>query len=110
MRRFPAILLLLGFAVLGSGLLQDLHLRTHRLEHAAAHPRHHDDDAPAAPEQHEEADCGLCANLLLPRLSVGWVPVLICLGLFVVLVTHLAPRLAPQRSSGRIDCRGPPVL
>ena len=113
-RRLPAILLLIGFAVLGSGLLQDLHLRTHRLEHAAAHP-HADHDAPASDHHHDgdnggESDCGLCANLHLPRLGVGWVPLLICLGLFVAFLTLLTPQLASQRVAVRIDCRGPPVL
>ena len=44
------------------------------------------------------------------RLSVGWVPLLICLGLFVAFLTLLTPQLASQRVAIRIDCRGPPVL
>jgi hypothetical protein len=104
-RRWPSILLLVGFLALGSGLVENLHLRAHLLEHAG--------DAAAAPEQHDHndgEDCGLCILLHLPALSAGWVPVLVCLGLFVAFLSLLSSRVAPQRVALRVDCRGPPVL
>ena len=106
MRRFTAILLLIGFVALGSGLLESLHLRTHLLEHARAKAARADHQQP----EHSDDDCGLCAQLHLPRLSPGWVPLLVCLGLFVAFLTLLTAPLAPQRVLVRIGCRGPPVL
>jgi hypothetical protein len=104
-RRATAILLLLGFVALGSGLLQSLHLRTHLLEHA---------QFKAAPtdQQHDPSDddCALCAQLHLPTLSTGWVPPLVCLGLFVAFLTLLTSPLISQRILVRLGCRGPPLL
>jgi len=68
----------------------------------------------AAPtdQQHEPSDddCALCAQLHLPTLSAGWVPLLVCLGLFVAFVTLLTPPLISQRVLVRLGCRGPPLL
>lgn len=107
MRRLPAILLLVAFAALGSGLLEDLHQRTHVMQHAAAAKAGTD----AAGQDRGDGDgCELCAQLHLPLVSGGWVPVLVCLGVFVAFLTQLAPQWASQRVMLRIDCRGPPVL
>ena len=107
-RRLPSILLLIAFAALGSGLLENLHLRTHLTSHAQAAVG---SISGIAGQGDADADgCELCANLHVGRISVGWVPVMICLGVFVAFLTQLAPRLAPQRVAARIDCRGPPVL
>ena len=106
MRRLPAILLLITFAALGSGLVENLHLRTHQMQDTAA-----DHARPDAPHPGDgDGGCELCANLHVGRISAGWVPILICLGMFVAFLTQLSPRLAPQRVAARIDCRGPPVL
>lgn len=106
MRRVTAILLLLGFVALGAGMLQSLHLRTHLLEHAQFKA--------AAPtdQQHDPSDddCALCAQLHLPTISAGWVPLLVCLGLLVAFLTLLTPPLIPQRVLVRLGCRGPPLL
>src|SRR5260221_8447209 len=104
--RFCSILLLAGFLVLGSGLLESLHLRTHLLEHAKAKSAQTDPDQ----SEHSEKDCALCFQLHVPTLSSGWVPLLVCLGLLVAFLTLLAPPLTPQRIVLRVDCRGPPVL
>ena len=115
MRRLPAILLLIAFAALGSGLLEDLHLRTHLRERATgAAAAALQVTSPTVEQSSLDPDdasaCELCAHLHLPRVSTGWVPVLVCLGLFVAFLTQLAPRLAPQRVAMRLDCRGPPAL
>lgn len=107
MRRLPAILLLIGFAALGSGLLEDLHLRAHLMERAAT--GHAGSDS-TAPDDAGGDGCELCANLHVPRISGGYVPVLVCLGVLVAFLTLLSPQFAPQFVAGRIDCRGPPVL
>jgi hypothetical protein len=113
-RRLPPILLLVAFVALGSGLLEDLHLRTHLRERAAsavaAAKRVSPSASPSAPDRDDDSTCELCAHLHLPRVSTGWVPLLVCLGLFVAFITQLAPRLAPQRVAVRLDCRGPPAL
>src|SRR4051812_42535033 len=102
-RRWSGIFLLAGFLALGTGLLENLHLRTHLLEHAAQAQGDQNSD-------HSDDACELCVTLHLPALSAGWVPVLVCLGLFVAFLTLLTSRIAPQRVALRIDCRGPPVL
>jgi hypothetical protein len=105
LRRLSAILLLVAFAALGSGLLEDLHQRTHTMQHAAAAKAGTD-----AAGRDRGDGCELCANLHVARISAGWVPILVCLGVFVAFLTQLAPQWAPQRVVLRIDCRGPPVL
>jgi hypothetical protein len=112
-RRWPAIFLLIGFCALGTGLLEYLHLRVHQHE-SAQHLAHVHDDHDAAPgedpaDQPADEHCELCLHLRAATASAGWVPVLVCLGLFVAFLTLLSPRIAPQRVALRIDCRGPPV-
>jgi hypothetical protein len=104
-RRLAAIILLVGFAALGTGLLEGVHLRTHLIEQAQARAAHPDQHHPQSAD-----DCELCAQLHLPVMSRGWVPMLVCLGLLVAFLTLLAPALTPQRVLLRLDCRGPPVL
>ena len=43
-------------------------------------------------------------------MAVAWVPLLICLGLFVAFLTMLPVRLPVQQRRVVIPCRGPPVL
>jgi hypothetical protein len=64
----------------------------------------------SASDVNDDSACELCAHLHLPRVSTGWVPVLVCLGLFVALLTQLTPRLDAQRVIFRPDCRGPPAF
>jgi hypothetical protein len=113
-RRLPAILLLIAFAALGSGLLEDLHLRTHLRERATKAVAAALTASPSADQSAHDPDdaaaCELCAHLHLPRVSTGWVPVLVCLGLFVAFLTQLTPRLDAQRVIFRPDCRGPPAF
>jgi len=103
-QRLAAIILLAGFVALGSGALEQLHLRQHLLEHAKAKA------SPADQPDRSENDCEFCVQLHAPVLSGGWVPILVCLGLLVAFLTLLAPAMAPQRVALRIDCRGPPLL
>src|SRR4051812_29863310 len=58
---------------------------------------------------HDDSNCSIHRVLHLPTISVGWVPLLVFLGLFVAFLTEIAPPLVSQRLIFRIDCRGPPV-
>ncbi|HYO07835.1 MAG TPA: hypothetical protein VER17_02580 [Tepidisphaeraceae bacterium] len=132
MRRLPHILLLLAFVLLGTGTLERLHNLAHRHEdarHAATHyaaATHHAGQQHAAPQHatagdeglatppdprpaHDESNCDLHRRLHLPLMSAGYVPLLICLGLFVAFLTQLAPALVSQLACLRLDCRGPPA-
>jgi hypothetical protein len=102
--RLAAVILIAGFFALGSGALEQLHLRQHLLEHANAKATGTSDS------NRSENDCEFCVQLHAPALSSGWVPLLVCLGLLVAFLTLLAPAMAPQRVALRTDCRGPPVL
>ena len=109
MYRFGPILLAISFTLLGSGALEHVH----NLDHAArdagyGDARHADGDHPA-PAGHDESNCDIHAQLQAPLIAAGWVPALVCLGLFVAFLTLLSPRLMPQRVPLRTDCRGPPA-
>src|SRR5215210_6031086 len=104
----------MSFTLLGSGALEHVHNRDHAARDAAgvthAHPGQHagrPDPAPAS--GHDESNCDVHAQLKAPLLAGGWVPVLVCLGLFLAFLTLLSPRLTPQRVPLRTDCRGPPA-
>jgi hypothetical protein len=98
-RRVAAIALLLTFALMGSGALDFAHREVHALQHADK--RMHGDD---------ENDCPICFALHAPILSGGFVPLLVCLGLFVAFLTLTAPTMTAQTSPIRLTCRGPPNL
>ena len=127
MHRFGSILLAISFTLLGSGALEHVHNLDHAARDAAcaaheapegpghaceAAPGHPDGahgDHPAPAPGHDESNCDIHAQLQAPLVAAGWVPVLVCLGLFVAFLTLLSPRLTPQRVPLRTDCRGPPV-
>jgi hypothetical protein len=116
MLRPAAILLACAFGLLGSGLLRHVHAHAHELQDRAAGHCHaaHDDcsNAPADAGDrplHDETNCELHASLAAPIVSAGFVPLLICLGLFVAFLTQVEPPLDPQRTPARVDCRGPPA-
>jgi hypothetical protein len=101
--RFSAILLLLAVAAVGSGALR----YAHELEHAS-HDAHHDEDSPAPP--HDESNCFTHAQLKLPMLGAGHVPVLVCIGIFVAFLTLLHAPVRSRRPFLLLDSRGPPAL
>ena len=110
MRRIASISLLFGFLVLGTGLFEHLHNREHAREDARLLAMADSDAAhkPKAPV-HNDSNCEVHAQLHMPTIAGGWVPLLISLGIFVAFLTELAPRLTPQRTFTRVDCRGPPT-
>ena len=110
MRRFPAFIASICFVLLGTGALEYLHNLEHEREDAAqmAIARVAGKPVQEAP-RHDDSNCSVHAQLHLPTLPAAWVPLLICLGVFVAFMTELAPALAPQRAWLHIDCRGPPA-
>ncbi len=110
-RRLPAILLLLCFAALGSGVMEYLHNREHAEEDAAQIAAARAAGLPDSPDKpvHDDSNCAVHAQLHLPVISAGWVPLLVLLGLFIAFLTLLAQPLLSQRTPLRIACRGPPA-
>lgn len=116
MRRVAAILLSVAFLALGTGALEYLHNLDHKREDAQratataagvsqAGSHSHHDHAPL----HTDTNCETHAQLHMPTLSMGWVPLLVCLGLFVAFLTLLASEPVSHRPLLRLDCRGPPA-
>ena len=100
MQRLAGAILIALFLALGSGALE----YAHNLEHAR------EDARVKAPEkQHDESNCVFHAQLHAPLLAAAWVPLLVCLGLFVAFLTLLAEQPIPHRPITRLDCRGPPA-
>ena len=93
MRRAATILLIVLFALLGSGAMLHVHN-----EDAAAHDGHHDAE-----------HCLVHALLAGPMLADGVIPLLVCLGLLFAFLTMLASQPALQKVLARLDCRGPPA-
>ncbi len=110
MHRITAIFLACWFVALGSGALAALHDLQHDCEDAAVAAA---DRAAGRPEkdppQHDESNCPVHAQLHIPFISAGWVPLLVCLGLFAAFLTLLPAPRVPHRSPVRLDCRGPPA-
>jgi hypothetical protein len=110
MQRFAAIILLLCYAALGSGAAEYLHNAEHAIEDAALIRAAKDSGTPLDHVPlHDESNCPIHAQLHICCMAVGWMPLLICLGLFVAFLTLLASPLPAQRVALAVSCRGPPV-
>ena len=122
LRRFSSILLILAVAAVGSGVLRFAHEFAYAGAHAHAHAHadagtaehdHAEGHAPAhAPVHapvHNPADCFTHAQLNLPMLQAGYVPLLVCLGLFVAFLTAMPVAVRSRRPVLRLACRGPPA-
>lgn len=113
LRRAAAILLLLAFTGLGTGLLERLHDVAHAHDAAAdagpacpepADPHHHH-----RPHDAGDTDCRLYASLKAPLLSSVTVPLLVRLGPCAGMPAPPVRPLVSFRIPSRLDCRGPPV-
>lgn len=109
MRRFAAIILILCYALLGSGALERWHNAEHARQDAVAMAAAWSHGEPAQSPPHTDWNCAFHAQLHIAGMAVGWVPLLICLGLFLAFLTLLPVRVAPVRMVMAIACRGPPV-
>ena len=98
---------------LGSGALRFLHELSHSAaEHVHTGSTDHDADPdphPSHPPVHDPADCFTHAQLNLPMMQSGYVPLLVCLGLFVAFLTSMPAPVMSRRPVLLLDCRGPPV-
>ena len=123
MQRIVSLILIAGFLALGTGGLEYLHNLAHAREDAAAaavavfgrasggSTSDPSDDGPSRPGPlHNDANCIFHAMLHAPLLTGGWVPLLVCLGLFVAFLTQLTLPVLSRRPLVRIDCRGPPAF
>jgi len=110
LNRLTAIVMVLCYAALGSGAAERLHNAQHAAEDAvliasakdAGHPLSH---APV----HDESNCEIHCQLHIAVMAAAWVPLLICLGLFLAFLTMLPVRLPVQQRLAVIPCRGPPI-
>ena len=109
MKRFAAILLIGCFVGLGSGALDYVHDLAHANEDAQQDAICKKMGLPILPHRHDETNCDVHAQLHMPLLAAGWMPILVCLGLFVAFLTPLILPLIPRLLPARIDCRGPPA-
>jgi hypothetical protein len=110
MRSILSSLLLLTFLFVGTGLMERLHDLQHEYEdrQLAIIAQKQGKPVPAAPI-HDESNCFVHAQLHIATLPVMWVPLLICLGIFVAFLTLITRPLISRRQLHRIDCRGPPI-
>ena len=110
MRHAAAILLLACFLGLGTGALEYFHDLQHDAEDARMDAITRAAGMPIVPHHHDESNCDIHAQLHMQFVAMGWVPLLICLGLLVAFLTLLQSPLISRASPARIDCRGPPVF
>ena len=108
MRRIAAVILIICYALLGSGAVERWHNAQHAIEDAAGMVSG-SSQAPQNSPLHTDWNCAFHAQLHLASMAVGWVPLLICLGLFLAFLTLLPVRLSPPRVVMALACRGPPV-
>ena len=111
-KHLTAYLLALLFLAIGTGALEYVHNLQHAAEdaredallvassHSMGTPEHH----------HDETNCAVHAQLHMPISIVGWVPLLVSLGLFVAFLSLLTPPLVSCPVRLRIACRGPPRI
>ena len=109
MHRWASILLLLCFLGLGTGVLEYFHNLDHALEDAQVDAAAKAAGLPVNQHHHDDSNCETHAQLHLPYIAAGWVPILVCLGLWVSFLTLLDTSLIASLIPARIDCRGPPV-
>jgi hypothetical protein len=105
-RRIVAIPILLCFLALGTGTMGHLHALDHQREDAALA---RGTGAPADRPVHNDSNCLIHAQLHMPMVSIGWVPLLVCLGLLIAFLTLAASPLVSQRTPTAFNCRGPPA-
>ena len=109
MRRIGAIILIVCYALLGSGAVERWHNAQHAIEDAAALVSAGSSQLPQGSPLHTDWNCPFHSQLHLAAMAVGWVPLLICLGLFLAFLSLLPVRVAPVRAVIALACRGPPV-
>jgi len=108
--RIASILLLFSVLGIGSGALDFLHELGHQAEDARMDAMAKAAGIPPLKHEHDDSNCDVCAQLhMISLILIGWMPMLIFLGLFIAFLTLLPRRLIPRPLPARIDCRGPPA-
>ena len=108
-RQLPALILLLCFAVLGSGTVEYLHNQQHAREDAELASAAKSAGLPALPHgTHDESNCEFHAQLHVPLMATAWIPLLVALGLIVAFLTQLTAEVPARLVPSRHVCRGPP--
>lgn len=100
MRRIAALLLLLAFVALASGLPQWTHRRDHDLQHLLSGK-----DQPAS----DENPCSLCLALHLPLTGASHAPALVDAGSVPSEIFHCTPGNTTNHPAALLPCRGPPA-
>jgi len=102
--------MVLCYLALGSGLAERWHNVQHAEEDAVLLSAARDAGQPLdhAPI-HDESNCEFHCQLHISVMAVAWVPLLICLGLFLAFLTMLPIRLPVEQRRVVIPCRGPPT-
>jgi hypothetical protein len=109
-RRVASTVLLVCFVLLGTGAAEYWHNLGHAREDGRLAAGGERGGGPADPApRHDDSNCVYHARLHAPFMSVGILPLLICLGLLVAFLSSIAPPLITQRVPLRLDCRGPPA-
>jgi hypothetical protein len=108
--RLAAMILVVGYLGLGSGAVERWHNARHAAEDAqileaarlAGVPLKHF-------PFHDDYNCSFHWQIHVSTMAVGWVPLLILLGLFLAFLTMLPVQLPVYQRMLVISCRGPPV-
>jgi len=110
MRNFVAITLIACYVALGSGAVERWHNAQHVAQDAVAMSQAARSGLPVLPAPlHDDTNCAIHAQIHFSTSAVAWVPLLICLGLFVAFLTMLPRAIPVARHALAVSCRGPPV-
>lgn len=107
--RFVAAILIACYLALGSGAMERWHNAQHAADDAAQLSVASGAQLPIPVSDHNDTNCSIHAQLHFSTAVVAWVPLLICLGLFVAFLTMLPQPIPVARYFHVVSCRGPPV-
>ena len=110
MNRLAAIILVACYLALGSGAVERWHNAWHAAEDARMMATAPQADAPGENlPLHNDYNCAFHWQLHVSTQALGWVPLLILLGLFLAFLTMLPVPLPACQRMLVIPCRGPPL-
>ena len=108
--RFVAAILIACYVALGSGAMERWHNAQHAADDAAQLSVTSRAGIPFAPiSDHNDTNCAIHGLIHFSTSVVAWVPLLICLGLFIAFLTMLPRPIPVARYFHFVSCRGPPL-